>query len=520
MTRRFLIALLVIGASAGAAFGLKHARGAQRVETSLEADTEIRVETVRRLYENEKVVKGEEVHEPNAQIIEKHVPGQWVSYSRKSENVEAIKATALRLTNEMLATPLSSETTVLKNIYAQKASGTNYRVCFHIEGSNDFIVTFAVPINAHLGDESEELIGLGGIHTRYNKDSAKVMCEERVDGDDIEHLESLVGDDDMGSSDDSVSPDEHPTMRFLRRRVELGEADVPASFDWRDEDGRACKAQIEQVYDQGHCGSCYGHAVTATLADRTCIAAKKKGARMDRFPIRLSAQDYLACGTREHGNFCQFLVGDRKETRYANNCDGGSLIKAHEFARDKGLKDDSCHPFDPKLDEVKPGDFDIGQPTGCAILTHHGFPGGEIGCDRRYYTLDEGHDVTYLSNQDFCSCPYRARFFKPQNGERVAEWPEAMFEVTKMHRGQTHCVVVAKAGATKRTSIGCKNPEQRMGPFSMTPFDEIEAAVPTPGKTAVDYGAMKQGFRNDRGQKWEGTCGRFAHVMTPDDRSR
>ena len=53
---------------------------------------------------------------------------------------------------------------------------------------------------------------------------------------------------------------------------------IQETWDWRTEPesrgrvGTKCKAQIEKVYDQGHCGSCYVFAATGSMADRDCIA--------------------------------------------------------------------------------------------------------------------------------------------------------------------------------------------------------------------------------------------------------
>ena len=63
---------------------------------------------------------------------------------------------------------------------------------------------------------------------------------------------------------------------------------IPDTWDWRKEDesnggvGVKCKAQIEKVYDQGLCGSCYVIAPVSAMADRQCIAKVCSGPLMSQ----------------------------------------------------------------------------------------------------------------------------------------------------------------------------------------------------------------------------------------------
>lgn len=96
---------------------------------------------------------------------------------------------------------------------------------------------------------------------------------------------------------------------------------LPTTFDWRDQ------ASLSDVLNQRNpvwCGSCWAMATASSLSDRFRIAFPKAF----RFR-RLAPQALLNCGA-EYG------VG---------TCIGGQWEKAHQFAVDMGMVDETCLPF-------------------------------------------------------------------------------------------------------------------------------------------------------------------------------
>ena len=109
---------------------------------------------------------------------------------------------------------------------------------------------------------------------------------------------------DLQGTNNAPKTSTPPRLRFKAKLwtgqgLHLG--DPPATFDWRNGGGigTKCRDQINQVYSQGHCGSCYAFAVAGSLADRVCIAAARKGGAVPP-PSKFSPQDMLACKVTAH----------------------------------------------------------------------------------------------------------------------------------------------------------------------------------------------------------------------------
>ena len=119
-------------------------------------------------------------------------------------------------------------------------------------------------------------------------------------------------------SREEITSEEHPDYPppSLRRTSSASTArfkytnenELPESFDWREMYDEKCKNQIEQIYDQGACGACYAWATVTSLADRVCLSRAKRGDPSPKL-LRLSVQDLIACGSRDHGDICMVLEG-------------------------------------------------------------------------------------------------------------------------------------------------------------------------------------------------------------------
>ena len=297
-----------------------------------------------------------------------------------------------------------------------------------------------------------------------------------------------------------------PNSRFLRSETKtsfemMAGSDIPKEFDWRAEYGGACRAQIEQIYDQGQCGACYAHAVTATLSDRACIAAVKSGQR-NFSPLRFSANDMLTCGTRKEGKICMNKRGNQV-TRYANHCDGGFLIKAMEYATTEGLKLEECDPFDLLAgDAVNPGERTLfeGQSIHCAIITTRQFEAGKVGCGRILYDLERPNYRVTLSDKTFCSCPDSDRWYEPSSGGgvRSLRWDPAKFTARMVYAGENHCVVDPIPGRTsKGVTLECtSNEAPGVSDFTIRPFENQRNL-----KTR-SFGPISQDYKDSDGSEF------------------
>lgn len=100
---------------------------------------------------------------------------------------------------------------------------------------------------------------------------------------------------------------------------------LPASFDARDK-WPHCAALINEVVDQGNCGSCWAVAPAKVMSERLCIASHG----IER--THLSGQQLLSCGALE--------TPDRKAFRtesFGGTCDGGFPTDAYLSAYETGL---------------------------------------------------------------------------------------------------------------------------------------------------------------------------------------
>lgn len=101
-----------------------------------------------------------------------------------------------------------------------------------------------------------------------------------------------------------------------RVTTSLLQVPLPEHFSWRDQD-----VDLEEVQDQGSCGSCWAVSSTSVLSDRVTIAQKLK-----RNP-RLSATMTGSCAM---DTSCQ---------------EGGLPFKAGVFFEEKGVVGDACWPY-------------------------------------------------------------------------------------------------------------------------------------------------------------------------------
>lgn len=108
--------------------------------------------------------------------------------------------------------------------------------------------------------------------------------------------------------------DENTLVRTYPRGL-----DLPASFDSR-EAWPQC-GSMQNILDQGHCGSCWAFGAVEALSDRFCIHYNET--------ITLSENDLLSC--------CGFECGD--------GCNGGYPLRAWQYFVRSGVVTTECDPY-------------------------------------------------------------------------------------------------------------------------------------------------------------------------------
>ena len=99
------------------------------------------------------------------------------------------------------------------------------------------------------------------------------------------------------------------------KRLSFEEIEIPAQFEIN-------RTLLNEVVNQGRCGSCYALTVANSIESYMAIQASK-AADASFKPVSLSAQQIIDC---------------TRNTVYGNyGCRGGSVRSSFEYARDEGL---------------------------------------------------------------------------------------------------------------------------------------------------------------------------------------
>lgn len=115
---------------------------------------------------------------------------------------------------------------------------------------------------------------------------------------------------------------------MLSRVVEHEELDIsslPSSFDWRD------KGAVNEVKDQGHCGSCWAFAAVCNIEGAAFVHGIFNGTNgTTKQLLSLSEQELVDCSTT-----------------FNSGCDGGNSGEAFSDMIDKqiGLEEDYDYPY-------------------------------------------------------------------------------------------------------------------------------------------------------------------------------
>jgi len=112
---------------------------------------------------------------------------------------------------------------------------------------------------------------------------------------------------------------------------------LPDEFDWRDVDG---KNYVSPVRNQATCGSCYAFGTLAMFEARVRVLSN-----VTETPV-FSTQDIVSC------------------SEYSQGCEGGFPYLISKYAKDFGLVDEQCFPYEaqdaPCHEQACPRQFGTG----------------------------------------------------------------------------------------------------------------------------------------------------------------
>jgi len=353
--------------------------------------------------------------------------------------------------------------TEIMSLETQKVAGTNYRLCLLGQYDDErpsvhFQITIYYPLGTTPGDDSAP--GAALIKCRgLNAGARPFRCSTSGNTFVTDTATPIARPGpSVDASGVTLSEEEHSSttiapslLRFSRSSIAMSVHLPPESFDWRDEMDEACRAQIESVYDQGLCGSCYAVSATGAAADRICIAAAHAGKKMTQV-IRLSVQDVLSCGSRKKGNICKKFKGGDFFFEYASGCDGGEPLSVFEYATDYGLVEEECSAYDMVPNKVTT-DYDLGLETDCVLHVFRASKAGKIYCDESYVEVedsDAGVEAIISLSSIFCSCDEEKRkFVIVEKGTRreIHGWPSSMFLIDRVYESENVCVLSKKKSA-------------------------------------------------------------------------
>lgn len=174
----------------------------------------------------------------------------------------------------------------------------------------------------------------------------KAEPSERFEGNTMDEVKVLMG-----------TYLESPLLKSERnyRNIKVRN-DLPENFDLRTQYPN-CEA-LQEIRDQGSCGSCWAFGTTEAMSDRICIQSNQK------LQTRISSVNVVSC--------C---------SKCGNGCHGGWPIYAFDYWYVKGIPTGGLY-----------GDKNTCQPYVFEPCEHHQIPGPHTPCDIEYRDTPECSD--------------------------------------------------------------------------------------------------------------------------------
>jgi len=154
-----------------------------------------------------------------------------------------------------------------------------------------------------------------------------------------------------------------PKVDKLKLAAAVKTSDLPGAFDWTNIKG---KNFVDEVINQGACGSCYAVSSTAMLSSRLRIQARKEGKK-----AQLSPQSVLDCSELNQG------------------CSGGYPYLVQKFVSENGMPAEEDMPYKGTSSWLQTDSEDKSKARAwvdtcsknqvAAKVTHYGYVGGYYG---------------------------------------------------------------------------------------------------------------------------------------------
>jgi cathepsin X len=155
---------------------------------------------------------------------------------------------------------------------------------------------------------------------------------------------------------------------------------LPASFDWRDVNGKNLVTTDWNQHIPVYCGACWIHGTTSALNDR--IKVMRGGKWPD---VMLGRQTIMDC-----------VPNPKNASAPPPGCDGGDAYMIHQYLMNHKVPDETCMPYQAKnmacdaSDNCRncvPGDggcFPIKKYNGYGVKTY-GYVSGEVAMMKEIY---------------------------------------------------------------------------------------------------------------------------------------
>ncbi len=296
------------------------------------------------------------------------------------------------------------------------------------------------------------------------------------------HAENWVArlTDDEYQSILTYRPD--PDYIEPERPFPKGQRDLPARFDWREQNG------VTSVKDQAQCGSCWAFAATAVIESRILLT---EGIEVD-----VSEQQLVDCTPGSYG------------------CNGGSYDSAFAYLMYEGLRLEVDYPYEAengncRADEHEPyymvadysyinTDIDViktalmeSGPVATVIGANDNLKSYTSGCYHDTSTTQVNHGVTIVGWDDDVCAPTGAWIVKNSWG---ADWGDNGYfhiQYGDMHIGEQAAIATVQAIPPVRLMVSQWSIPDQDGCISPSENTTLQVRIRNKGREASVAGTLQ-----------------------------